>query len=310
MRIISGISEFQLNKPTAVAIGKFDGIHLGHKALIEEIIDKSKKDFLQSVIFTFNPSPESFFCKRALKELSTVSEKRHMFEMLGIDVLIEFPLNDITVATDPELFIEKYLYEQMRAKYIVAGTDISFGKKGLGNSALLQEKSDEYGYEVKIIDKISYAGDSISSTRVRDAICAGDMELANNMLGAPYKVTGIVSHGRHLGTQMGMPTANVIIPPDKLVGPNGVYISRVITANGIYNSISNIGVKPTVSDDELQCVESYIYDFNEDIYGKYIEVELIKFCRPEMKFGSVEELKRQMQQDIAAGHEYHEKKTV
>jgi len=307
MQIISGISEFQLNKPSAIAIGKFDGVHLGHQLLIEKIKEASKKRFLQSVIFTFNPSPESFFSGRAMQELTTVSEKRKFFERIGIDVLIEFPINKETAQTPPEVFIEKYLYDQMRASYIAAGSDLSFGDKGLGDAKLLCSLVDEYGYVCEIIDKVTFDGEEISSTRIREAVKQGDMKLANALLGNPYRVTGVVSHGRRLGHTFGMPTANVIVAPDKLVGPKGVYISRVTTSKGIYNSISNLGVKPTVSEDELLCIESYIYDFDEDIYGKYIEVELLEYSRPEYKFNSLDELKAQMQKDIEAGRKYHEK---
>jgi len=307
MQIISGISEFQLNKPSAIAIGKFDGVHLGHQLLIEKIKEASKKRFLQSVIFTFNPSPESFFSGRAMQELTTVTEKRKFFERMGIDVLIEFPINKETAQTPPEVFIEKYLYDQMRASYIAAGSDLSFGDKGLGDAKLLCSLADEYGYVCEIIDKVTFDGEEISSTRIREAVKQGDMKLANALLGNPYRVTGVVSHGRRLGHTFGMPTANVIVAPDKLVGPKGVYISRVTTSKGIYNSISNLGVKPTVSEDELLCIESYIYDFDEDIYGKYIEVELLEYSRPEYKFNSLDELKAQMQKDIEAGRKYHEK---
>ena len=303
MRIISGISEFQLHKPSAIAIGKFDGVHLGHRSLIEKIKKAADKSFLKSVVFTFNPSPESFFCGQALPELTTIGEKRRIFELMGIDVLIEFPLNRETASTEPELFVQKYIREQMRAAYIVAGRDISFGKNGLGGEKLLRTMADECGYECELVDKIKYEGQDISSTRIKAALKDADMELVSALLGRPYTISGIVAHGRRLGRQLGMPTANVIIPPDKLSGPNGVYLSRVKTEKGEYNAVTNVGVKPTVAEDELLCAESYMYDFDGDIYGKYIEVELLKFCRPEMRFASVEELKAQMQKDIEFGRE-------
>lgn len=308
MQIISGTSEFQLNKPSAIAIGKFDGIHLGHQLLVDKIKKASKAKNLQSVVFTFNPSPESFFSRKQIPELTTCIEKRCFFERMGIDVLIEFPLNSETAATPPDVFVRDYIHNQMMARYIAAGRDISFGDRGLGDAKLLEAYAKEYNYELAIVDKVTFEGADISSTRIREAIKIGDMNLANSLLGSPYKISGIVAHGRRLGTTLGMPTANVIIPSDKLVGPKGVYISRVITKGGTYASISNVGVKPTISDTEKLCVESYLYDFSADIYDEYIEVELLEYSRQECKFSSLDELKAQVLADIEAGRKYHEDK--
>lgn len=305
MQIISGKSDFKLHRASAVAIGKFDGIHSGHRLLIKDLLDKAKESGLDSVIFTFFPSPESFFSGRALPELTTVSEKREMFEKLGVDILIEFPINQRTAATDPEVFIRQYLCEQMKAQYIVAGTDVSYGDKGRGDARLLMNLSKKCGYEYKLFDKVTYDGSEISSTRIREAVANADMELATALLGSPYQISGIVAHGRHLGTTLGMPTANVYIPPDKLIGPRGVYLTRILIDGIWYAAVSNIGVKPTVTDDNLMCIETYICNFDGDIYGKKVDVELLKFCRPEMKFSSVDELRKQMERDIASGYEYH-----
>lgn len=302
MKILSGITEFQLDSRSAVAIGKFDGVHLGHRILLDRIIAAAAEDpELKSVVFTFNPSPESLFAGQALKELTTVSEKRVIFDRMGVDVLIEFPMNHETAAIKAEDFTVQYLIDRMQASLIVAGSDVSFGYKGEGNADTLIRLGIEHDYRCEIIDKVTYKGEPISSTRIRGAIEAGDMELVTALLGFPYRITGVVSHGRHLGHEIGMPTANVILPPDKMTGPNGVYLSRVYTADGVYPAITNVGVKPTVMDDELLCCESYLYDFDRDIYGEYIEVELIRFVRPERKFSSVEELKAQMQLDIESG---------
>ena len=305
MQIISGITEFELNMHCAVAIGKFDGIHKGHRLLIDKIKEVSKERFLKSVVFTFNPSPESFFCGHALPELTTVSEKRHMFEKMGIDILIEFPMNAETAATAPTEFIQKYLCDQMRAKYIVAGSDISFGDKGKGNADLLMAMADECEYQCELVDKITYDGTDISSTRIRERVKNGEMHSAADMLGSPYTISGVISHGRRLGTQLSMPTANVYIAPDKLVPPRGVYFTNVILGGVAYPAVSNVGVKPTVAEDELLCGESCIYDFDEDVYGRHISVELLEYSRPEMKFENVDALKNQMQQDLSNGRKYH-----
>lgn len=305
MHIIENTTEFQLDRPGAVAIGKFDGIHLGHQKLIQKIIEQKEKGYLATV-FTFDTSAAAFFGGEE-KELTTRAEKRTVFEKMGVDVLIEFPLNRETAATEPEEFVQRYLVSQMQAAYICAGTDLSFGRKGAGNYELLQQYADIYGYQVELIDKVRMDGEEVSSTRVREAVRTGQMEAAARMLGTPYSVSGCVEHGRRLGRTIGMPTANLLPDQDKLLPPNGVYYSQVIVGKQAYRGITNIGCKPTVSNRNILGVETYLYDFAGDIYGKDIIVQLLAFRRPEMKFDGMDSLKAQMQKDIAAGQIFFDK---
>lgn len=305
MHIIENTTEFQLDRPGAVAIGKFDGIHLGHQKLIQKIIEQKAKGYLATV-FTFDTSAAAFFGGEE-KELTTREEKRIVFEKMGVDVLIEFPLNRETAATEPVEFVQRYLVSQMQAAYICAGTDLSFGRRGAGNYELLQQYADSYGYQVELIDKVRMDGEEVSSTRVREAVRTGQMEAAARMLGTPYSVSGTVEHGRRLGRTLGMPTANLLPEQDKLLPPNGVYYSKVLMGGRIYRSITNIGCKPTVSENHIMGVETYLYDFAGDIYGKDITVQLLAFRRPEMKFDGVVSLKGQMQKDIAAGQIFSDK---
>lgn len=305
MHIIENTTEFQLDRPGAIAIGKFDGIHLGHQKLIQKIIEQKAKGYLATV-FTFDTSAAAFFGGEE-KELTTRAEKRIVFEKMGVDVLIEFPLNKETAATEPVEFVQRYLVSQMQAAYICAGTDLSFGRRGAGNYELLQQYADSYGYQVELIDKVRMDGEEVSSTRVREAVRAGQMEAAARMLGTPYSVSGSVEHGRRLGRTIGMPTANLMPEQDKLLPPNGVYYSKVLLGDRIYRSITNIGCKPTVSENHIMGVETYLYDFTGDIYGKDITVQLLAFRRPEMKFDGVDSLKAQMQKDIAAGQIFSDK---
>ena len=305
MHIIENTTEFQLDRPGAVAIGKFDGIHLGHQKLIQKIIEQKAKGYLATV-FTFDTSAAAFFGGEE-KELTTREEKRIVFEKMGVDVLIEFPLNRETAATEPVEFVQRYLVSQMQAAYICAGTDLSFGRRGAGNYELLQQYADSYGYQVELIDKVRMDGEEVSSTRVREAVRTGQMEAAARMLGTPYSVSGTVEHGRRLGRTIGMPTANLLPEQDKLLPPNGVYYSKVLMGGRIYRSITNIGCKPTVSENHIMGVETYLYDFAGDIYGKDITVQLLAFRRPEMKFDGVDSLKGQMQKDIAAGQIFSDK---
>lgn len=302
MIIIENTTNFPLDGRSAVAIGKFDGIHLGHRKLLEKIIQQKEKGYLATV-FTFDTSAAAFFGGDD-KELTTREEKRRLFARMGMDVLIEFPLNQETAATPPDVFVEEYIIRQMKAAYICAGMDVSFGQRGAGNYQLLQQYAAAGDYRIEIIDKVMAGGEEVSSTRVREAIRSGEMQLANEMLGTAYSLTGVVTHGRRLGRTIGMPTANLLPEKDKLLPPNGVYYSRVRYQDKVYKAISNIGCKPTVSAEMVLGVESYLYDFTEDIYGKEITVELLEFRRPEMKFADVEALKTQMEKDIQAGKTY------
>lgn len=304
MQIIQGTTDFALSHKSVVTIGKFDGLHLGHQKLFDRVL-KQKENGIPAVIFSFDPVPEAFFGKKAVKGLMSKEEKLAAFEKMGIDVLIEFPLNEETAATEPEFFVREYLTKKLMAAVIIAGTDISFGNKGAGNAALLRELSMECGYQVEIIDKVCIDGEEVSSTLTRDTIRKGDMKKAALLLGSPYSVCGVVAHGRQLGRKLGMPTVNLLPPEEKLLPPNGVYFSYVWFQDRCYPAISNVGYKPTVSDEQVIGVETYLYDFTEDLYGKEITVELLDFKRAEMKFDGVEALKAQMGRDIAEGMAFH-----
>ncbi len=302
MRIISKHEEFNIKDKTAIAIGKFDGIHLGHRELLSRIVDQ-KKDGLKSVIFTFDPSPEEFFMGKKMPQLFTRDEKRRAFEKLGIDILVEFPLNEVTAATHPEDFVRRILVKELGAKYIAAGSDVSFGDKGKGDSVLLESLRDELGYELCIIDKVQVDGEEVSSTRVRNAVSDGEMLLTERLLGDKYSVSGVVEQGNRIGRTIGVPTVNIHPEKYKLLPPYGVYSSTVVIDGAEYKGMTNIGRKPTISEKERVGVETYIYDFDEDVYGQFIEVRLGAFVRPEMKFDSIDALKAQIKQDLKNSYE-------
>ena len=305
MQIITGTTDFSLSEKTAVAIGKFDGVHIGHRSLLAEIL-KQKESGKKACVFTFDPPPAVFFGKTEEKELTTKEEKRKIFAELGIDILIEFPMNATTAATPPEEFVQNILFTQMQAGFVAAGTDLSFGNKGAGNAALLQQMAKECGVEVSIIDKILLHEKEVSSTYAREAVEQGNMELAEKLLGMPYSVEGVVEHGNHMGHKMGMPTVNLIPPKNKLLPPCGVYYAGVIMEGRYYKGISNIGYKPTVKEKEKRLgVETYLYDYDGNAYGKAVTVEFYSFKRPEQKFESLEALQKQVKEDIVSGQLYN-----
>lgn len=181
MQIISGTTEFECKHHTAVAIGKFDGIHQGHRMLLSQIL-KAKEDGLQSAVFTFDPPPGVFFSGKPQAELTTKEEKRRVFDRMGIDLLIEFPMNAETAAMPPETFVREVLHDRLQTRFIAAGTDLSYGDRGKGDWHLLQAMSEQMGYQVQVIDKIMYNGREISSTFVREEVQKGNMELAERLL--------------------------------------------------------------------------------------------------------------------------------
>lgn len=300
MEIIADTTQFYLERDTAVAIGKFDGLHIGHRRLLDEILEQ-KKNGLAACVFTFDPAPAVLFGASDGRELMTREEKRAQLERMGVDILVEFPLSMQTAAIEPEVFVSEILAKQMNVRFIAAGTDLSFGAKGRGNAELLQQKAGEFDYQVKTIDKVKYGDREISSTYVREQVEAGNMLLVEQLLGRPYTIMGTVVHGNRIGRTLGMPTVNVLPPENKLMPPCGVYYSRVWHRGKRYCAISNVGYKPTVTNERVMGVEAYIYDFHEEIYGEEIEIGLLEFRRPEQKFAGLEELKKQLAMDIEAG---------
>ena len=303
MEIIANTTEFYLNKETAVAIGKFDGVHVGHRRLLDEILVQ-KKNGLAACVFTFEPTPAVLFGLSDGKELTTKEEKRRLFERIGVDILIEFPLTLETAGIAPEEFVTNILVKRMNTCFIAAGSDLSFGKYGAGNAAMLKKMGAEYDFAVKIIDKILLEDVEVSSTYIRKLVESGQMQKAEVFLGMPFTICGKVEHGNALGRTIGFPTVNLLPADSKLMPPNGVYYSTVYRQGKKYKAISNVGYKPTVTCDKVLGVESYLYNFHDEIYGEEIEVSLLEFRRPEQQFASIEALKEQLMKDFEAGKTY------
>lgn len=304
MEIITGTTQFEIKDETAVAIGKFDGIHVGHRRLLEEILN-AKDRGLKACVFTFDPAPSVLFSGTETEELTTREEKRILFDRMGIDILVEFPMTLQNAAIPPERFVRNILKGCLNASFVVAGTDVTFGDKGAGNRFLLEKMAEENDYTVKIIDKVSYEDRVISSTLVRETVEEGDMKLAEKLLGVSYSFFGTVVHGKGQGKRWGFPTANLVPEPFKLLPPPGVYFSEIFIDGEKYAGITNVGWKPTVQGTGAAGVESYIYEFDRNIYDQEIEVRLLEFKRPEIRFASVTELRKQVNRDMEEGKSYH-----
>ena len=296
MKVIKDTLDFQIEEPSIISLGKFDGIHAGHHLLMEALAD-GKKRGLKSVVFTFSISPKMHF-DHELKMLTTDEEKMLLLEEAGVDYVIECPFNEAIMHMKAEDFL-KMLTEKIAIREIAAGTDFRFGYQRSGDYRLLEKCAGKYGYRVTIYEKKQFEGADISSTRIRELLAGGEIEKANELLGYEYFFYGKVIHGNELGRTISAPTANLLPSPDKLLPPFGVYAAHVKVGEKEYQGIANIGRKPTVKGNYPAGVETFIFDFRENIYGQAIKVSLCGYIRPEQKFRSLEELKAQMEKDIA-----------
>lgn len=302
MRYITNTLDFQLEKRSVVTLGKFDGLHRGHDKLITRTLELGKKGY-DTVVFTFDVSPLVKLGTRITRTLLTNEERKVLLERKRIDCLIECPFVPELIQMEPEDFIREVLAVQLRAAYVIVGPDFHFGYKRKGTPELLKKLGHRYGFEVEILDKEMDEEREISSTWIRETLREGWIEKVNHLLGYPYFVKGKVVHGRQLGRTWGLPTINQIPENGKLLPPFGVYASKTYINGEEFYGISNIGVKPTV-EVPFAGVETYLFECNENLYGKEAWVEFYHFMRPECKFDSVEELREQIQRDAQAGRNY------
>lgn len=311
MEIITQIQEIS-QKKAAIAIGKFEGIHLGHQKLIKKVVEKQQAGFVP-VAFTFDVSPRLFF-QQENNILFTQKERNRLFEQFGVSILFICPFTKEFVAMEAERFVEEVLLKKLHAGYLAVGEDFRFGKDRKGDVRLLKRYAGAGAFELEVIEK-EWLGqnnaeggmechEQISSTKIRELIYKGKMEQANEMLGFAFFMEGTVVKGNQLGRTWGIPTANIMVNQNKLLPPSGVYFSRAYIEGQAYSAITNIGIKPTIGKGYEKGAETHIYNFNEDIYGKRLVVELLHFKRKEQKFASREKLLRQLQDDVYGGTVY------
>ena len=303
MEYIHGTEDFKLERSSAVTLGKFDGVHLGHQKLISIVKEKAEEQGLLSVMFTFDRIPLSICPQKNQHFLSTNSERRMLCENYGIDVEVEYPFTTTLMNMEPEEFVSDILINKLKAKVIVVGTDYCFGRDRSGNVEFLISNAAKYGYETIVVEKEKFQDKDISSTYVREELKLGHMETVNVLLNRPYSITGIVAKGNQLGRKLEIPTINVYPTEIKLLPPFGVYASRILIDGVWYYGVTNLGTKPTISDGYEVSVETNVFDFDKDVYGNRVEVALYHFLRQEMKFENVEALKKQMESDASFAKE-------
>lgn len=293
MKYITGIGSYHGTKKTAVTMGKFDGLHRGHQKLVDKIRSYAS-DECDSVLCAFDMHRDAIMTNR---------ERREHLEG-KIDWLIDCPFTETLRNMEAEDFIRDILCAGLNAAHIVVGRDFVFGHNKRGSVEMLERYAPRYGYTVDVVEKERYGDMIISSTYIRDALAQGDVRLAEQLLGYPYELTGPVRHGKQLGRTLGFPTMNVEPEAQKILPRYGVYACRVKIDGEWYNGVGNAGVKPTVTDERRRLFEVYVYGYEGDAYGKEVTVRFCGFERPEVKFGSVEELREQVMKDMQYGLDF------
>lgn len=296
---VRSLQDFELDGRSVVTIGKFDGIHRGHQKLIEETVKKAREmstegEKVKAVVLAFEMTPQM---------LLTRKERRKMLEKMGVDVIVECSFGPRLIRTTAEDFIREILVGKLHAVHVVVGKTFRFGYERRGDDALLSKMGEELGFTVDPVSELLDGRFKISSSTIRKELMRGNMERVNDLLGYTYSVTGKIIHGREVGRTIGVPTANIKPGKHKLLPPNGVYMSETDIDGTTYYGITDIGTKPTV-DGQFVGVETYYFNFKGDIYGKKLTVRLLHFSRPEIKFDSLEDLKRQLTRDAEDGKAY------
>ena len=304
MQYIHNTFDFKIEEDTVITLGKFDGLHRGHELLMENLLNWREKYRYKAVVFTFDIPPRQQVNGVDTRVLTTNEEKRAIFERSGVDYLIECPFTPEVMCMEPKAFIE-WMVNALHARCFVIGNDFRFGHNRAGDYEVLRQYAVEFGYEVVVLDKIQEDGRDISSTYIREEIGQGHIEKANNLLGYEFFAKSMIIHGKQLGRKIGIPTINMEFPPEKLLPPNGVYVTRVLMDGVWHKGVTNVGCKPTVSDSHLIGVETHILDFSGNVYGKEAEVCFLHYIRPEQKFASIEELQAQMERDVMTSRQFN-----
>ena len=305
MEFLDSLFDSKIEEGTAVTVGKFDGIHKGHGILARELMHRQELG-LSSCMVTFVNSPRIALKKDETPSLITNREREFMLENMGLKYLVECPFDERLMTTSAEDFVA-LLCDRLNMKFMVVGSDFHFGYKGLGDAALLRRLSQQYGFELCVVDKLKKDERDISSTYIREELTAGNISLVNELLGYDYFVWGQVVHGAHLGHSLGMPTINIMPPKEKLVPKFGVYVTTIELDGRTRHGVTNVGMKPTVTNENKLGIETHILDYSGDLYGEYIKVTFKDFLRPEMKFDSIEALKAQMNADKLKAHSFFNK---
>lgn len=304
MKVYKNASEYD-KKPSVVTIGTFDGVHIGHKAILKRVTDAAEANRLESVLLTFFPHPRQVVQSVSnLRLINTIEEKKKLLEKEGLNSLVIHPFTKEFSRLTAEEYVRDVLVKELAAKKIIIGYDHRFGRNRTADISDLKAYGKTYGFEVVEISAQELNEVAVSSTKIRRALGKGDITTANNYLGYEYFLTGTIVKGRKIGRTINFPTANIHIDETyKLIPKIGVYVVRTIINNKIYYGITSIGTNPTVNG-EAKTIETHLLDFEGDLYGEALEISFLKYIREEKKFDSVPELQSAIEQDEAFARAY------
>lgn len=307
MEFFDLIANTQIAPPSerpVIALGNFDGVHVGHQKLLYETVRLSFRYKARPTVWTFRKTPRAVLSGTPVPELCTLSERMEQFRRCGITCAVLEDFEAIRAMT-PEEFVDTVLVKQLSCAAVVCGFNYRFGKNGAGDVTRLRELLDAHNVPLTVIDPVEVDGTVVSSTHIRNLIAAGETEEAQKFLGYAYFMDGIVRHGKHLGTDLGYPTVNLALDPGRACPKGGIYCTSVDIGEDVYVGVTNIGSRPTVNDDgEDITVETHIVGTDELLYGRRIRVNFYRRLRDEKKFSSLEELKAAIETDKKSAEEY------
>ena len=305
MKIFNSINDFTCSKKTTFTLGTFDGVHIGHRKILEKLIKNTENDQTESLVLTFFPHPRMFLKGQSdIKLLNTIGEKIDLLENLGVQNLVIHPFDEAFSKLTAEEFVKTVLVDRFHIHKIIIGHDHRFGRNRTANIDDLISFGKQYNFEVEQISVQEIKDVSISSTKIRKALIDGNMALANDYLGYEYFLTGTVIKGKQLGNSIGFPTANLKIEEnDKLIPKNGVYVVKSSLNQKTIFGMMNIGFNPTVAGEQLS-IEVHYFDFDANLYNQEIRVSILEYLRPEKKFDSVTLLKDQLTKDMDSALDY------
>jgi riboflavin kinase / FMN adenylyltransferase len=302
---IKAASDYKLLSNSVVTIGTFDGVHIGHKKIINRLVNIAKQENLQAVVLTFFPHPRMVVqSDTKIKMLNTIDEKNMLLEQQGIDHLVIKKFTKDFSRLSAQEYVRKVLVETLHVKHIIIGYDHHFGRNRTANIHDLKAFGKIYNFKVTEILAQEIDEVTISSTKIRQALNTGDVKTANTFLGYNFMISGTVIKGKGIGRTLNFPTANINISEDyKLIPKHGVYVVKTRILNTTVFGMMNIGVNPTVNG-KLRSIEIHFFDFSQDIYGVYLEIEILKRLREEQKFDSLAELEKQLLKDAVISKQF------
>ena len=305
LKIFRSLDEINNIEPCAVALGNFDGVHKGHQELIHRAVRAAKRHGIKSAVFTFSNHPRNMIPgQKSVENIIYNDEKAALIEELGVDYLFDIPFTKEIMTMEPIDFVKGLIVEKFKATETFCGFNYKFGFKAAGNVKFLKACAKEMGFVANEVHPVSVDGEVVSSTLIRSLIKSGEVDECLHYLGRNYSIGGEVVVGNKLGRTIGFPTSNIMIDENMITPPNGVYITNAIYNGVTYPSITNVGVKPTIGEYKKN-METHIFNFNKELYGKHIKIEFLKMTRDEVKFSSVEELSAQIARDCEEAKAFH-----